>query len=125
MDNLELKIILKKLKLTQVQMTEKLGVSLKGYQNWEQGDRRIPKAAEFLLNTLLKEKESRENTRIPLLVKEGVNFNLGGAIDLIVNNLEEAEENPMFNLYRKSVFQEGEKTEKERQINKLLQTKVQ
>lgn len=52
MDGLDIKLIRKKLGLSQKELGEKLGVSLRAVQSWESGERNISMATEYLLNQI-------------------------------------------------------------------------
>jgi putative transcriptional regulator len=55
---IDIRAIRTRLKLTQDQMSELLGVSLSGYRKWEQGQRQPHGAARTLLRVMAKEPQS-------------------------------------------------------------------
>ncbi|MBL8893771.1 MAG: helix-turn-helix domain-containing protein [Rhizobiales bacterium] len=55
---MDVRAIRTRLKLTQDQMSELLGVSLSGYRKWEQGQRQPQGAARTLLKVMAKEPKS-------------------------------------------------------------------
>ncbi len=63
MNHLELKNIRKELKITQAEMAIKLGLSTRGYQNYEQGDRTIPKSIILLLKKLTEDEQNTHNQK--------------------------------------------------------------
>lgn len=118
MNILELKKIRKELGLTQAELAKKVGVSLRGYQNWESGDRKIPTATAILIKNL-----TNNNAQSAQLIKEGKSIGLGDAIEFILKNIEEAEKIPSFSMYVKTKFQEGEKAAYLEHLNRLLKLK--
>lgn len=53
MDGLEIKILRKQLKMSQKELAEKLGVSLRAVQSWESGERNITPATAIVLKQCL------------------------------------------------------------------------
>lgn len=53
MDGLEIKILRKQLKMSQKELAEKLGVSLRAVQSWESGERNITPATAIVLKQYL------------------------------------------------------------------------
>ncbi|SHJ64425.1 helix-turn-helix domain-containing protein [Aquimarina spongiae] len=124
MNNLNLKEIRKKLRFTQAKMAEELGLSLRGYQNWEQGDRKIPKTAIETVNRLLdNNKKSYKNTQTAYYEKAGVKFDLNDAIKLIFDNIKEAEKMPLMQMYKETIEQRAIMEEREQMYQKMLKSK--
>lgn len=109
------------MKLRQPEMAELLNVSPRTYQSLEYGHKEIDKDITESVRNLIKQRNIDYAFNAKPIVKNGIG--LGEAVDLILNNIEEAEKIPSFAMYIKTVFQEGEKSANLTHLNRLLKLK--